>query len=116
MAFFAWIFIYTNERTKKNENGFNAKACSDRGLKYIATLRGLIDEEDPEKYLDLAKGVTDKVEFYSRAIPDGTSFVVIDTLKTHPEIVEIYIHREYPTRGNPRNEYLWIWVGFVCRD
>lgn len=110
-----YAYFTSEEKEQKIGNGYSAIACADSLQKVISTLRDIIKVEDPARYLLLAKGNTDKVEFPGRLIPNNTSVTVIDTLESHPEIVQIYIHRENPTSVNPRNEYLWIWEGYICR-
>jgi hypothetical protein len=110
-----YAYFKSKEKSQKIANGFSAIACADSSQKVISTLRYIIKEEDPEKYLLLVKKSIDRIEFPARLIPNNTSVTVIDTLESHPEIVQIYIHREYSTSVNPRNEYLWIWEGYICR-
>ncbi len=110
-----YAYFSSEEKERKIANGFSAEACADSSQIVVSTLRDILKEEHPENYLTLAKGFTDKVEFPGRSIPNRTSVRVIDTLESHPEIVQIYIHRENPTSVNPRNEYLWIWEGYICR-
>lgn len=110
-----YAYFTSKNKVQKISNGFSATVCADSSQKVLSTLREIISDQDPENYLKLAKGLTDRGDYPGRSIPNGTSVTVIDTLESHPEIVEVYIHRENPTSVNPRNEYLWIWEGYICR-
>jgi len=111
-----YAYFESKKKSQKIANGFSAIACADSSQKVIPTLRYIIKEKnDPRNYLLLAKGLTDRGDYRGRSIPNRTRVIVIDTLESHPEIVQIYIHREYSTSVNPRNEYLWIWEGYICR-
>lgn len=110
-----YAYFTSENKEQKIANGFSARACADSSQKVLSTLRDIINEQDPENYLKLAKGLTDRGDYPGRSIPNGTSVTVIDTLESHPEIVQVYIHRENPTSVNPRNEYLWVWEGYICR-
>ena len=110
-----YAYFASENKEQKIANGFSATACADSSQKVLSTLRDIINEQDPENYLKLAKGLTDRGDYPGRSIPNGTSVTVIDTLESHPEIVQVYIHRENPTSVNPRIEYLWVWEGYICR-
>ena len=110
-----YIYFAVEREQQKIAKGYSALACADSSQKVITTLRDILKQEDPVRYLLLARGSTNHVEFPARGIPNYTLVKVIDTLESHPEIVQIYIHRENPTSVNPRNEYLWIWEGYICR-
>lgn len=110
-----YSYFISEEKEHKIANGYRAVACADSSYKVISTLRNINNDEHPDNYLMLVIGSTNKVDFPGRLIPNNTAVTVIDTLKSHPEIVQIYIHRENPTIVNPRNEYLWIWEGYICK-
>lgn len=110
-----YAYFTSENKEQKIANGFSATACAGSSQKVLSTLRDIINEQDPENYLKLAKGLTNRGDYPGRSIPNGTSVTVIDTLESHPEIVQVYIHRENPTSVNPRNEYLWVWEGYICR-
>lgn len=110
-----YVYITVEQKERKIENGFSATACADSSIKVISTLRKITSKEDPNNYLLQAKGFTNKANYTGRSIPNNTSITVIDTLESHPEIVQIHIRRNNPTSINPRNEYLWIWEGYICK-
>jgi hypothetical protein len=110
-----YAYFTSENKVQKIAKGFTATVCVDSSQKVLPTLREIISEQDPENYLKLAKGLTDIGDYPGRSIPNGTSVTVIDTLESHSEIVQVYIYRENPTSVNPRNEYLWIWEGYICR-
>ena len=110
-----YAYFHAEAKEQKINNGFTARACADSTQKVIPTLREILKEkEDPENYLKLAQGLTDRMVYQGRSIPNGQAVRVIDTLKAYPEIVQIHIRRSSPTSVNPRNEYLWIWQGLLC--
>ena len=108
------VYISSESKQQKIANGYSATVCADSSQKVLSTLRDIIRVQDPENYLKLAKGLTDRGNYPGRSIPNGTLVTVIDTLESHPEIVQVFIHRENPTSINPRNEYLWVWAGYLC--
>lgn len=110
-----YAYIITEERERKIENGFSATACADSSKKIISTLRKISSDKDVDNYLTLAKGLTNKINFTVGGVPNNKAVTVIDTLESHPEIVQIYINWGYTNGSHPSNQYMWIWEGFICK-
>lgn len=78
------------------------------------TLKDKYSSLDSTKYFAVINKITDTIDFDFAAIdePSGFELIAIGS-NIDSTLIRVYIYRNSPTLSKPRQEFHWIWKGFL---
>lgn len=101
------------------ESGSVVYLCniSDPSSPPFITLKDKYSPEDSTKYFKVVKKVTNSIDFDFAAInePSGFELMAVGST-TDSNLIRVYIYRNSPTLSQPRQEFHWIWKGFLTKS